>query len=151
MLRGIYKHGYANYMAIKSDKKNWFLNLDQNKFNKDFPSDDSITRRLKKIIQIIIKNWNNNTELMNLNDNFSKSNIKELNNEEKKHIFDFVTDFGIPRKVNGEENYLLIYEKLKEKKVFNEIIERDELNELIQGIKNFIINVRKKLKQFIEG
>ena len=54
-------------------------------------------------------------------------------------------DFGITRKVNGEECYLLIYEKLKEKKVFNEIIEKDELNELIQGIKNFIINVRKKL------
>ena len=145
LLRGTYKHGYANYMAIKSDKKYCFLNLDQNNLNKDFPSADSITRRLKKIIQIIIKNWNNSTELMNLNDNFSKSNIKELNNKEKKYIFDFVIDFGIPRKVNGEENYLLIYEKLKDKKVFNEIIEKDELNELIQGIKNFIINVRKKL------
>ena len=83
MLRGTYKHGYANYMTIKSDKKYWFLNLDQNKLYKDFPSDDSITRRLKKIIQIIIKNWNNNTELKGLNDNFSKNNIKELNNEEK--------------------------------------------------------------------
>ena len=82
---------------------------------------------------------------MGLNDNFSKSNTKELNNKEKNYIFDFVIDFGIPRKINGEENYLLIYEKLKEKKVFNEIIEKDELNELIQGIKNFIINVRKKL------
>jgi hypothetical protein len=63
------------------------FDLDQNKLNKDFQSDDSITRRLKKIIQIIIKNWNNNAELMGLNDNFSKNNIKELNNEEKKHIF----------------------------------------------------------------
>ena len=59
---------------------------------------------------------------MGLKDNFSKNNIKELNNEEKKHIFDFVIDFGITRKVNGEECYLLIHEKLKEKKVFNEII-----------------------------
>ena len=44
-------------------------------------------------------------------------------------------DFGITRKVNGEECYLLIYEKLKEKKDFNEIIEKDALNELIQRIK----------------
>ena len=41
-------HGYANYRAIKSDKKYWFLNLDQNKPNKDFQSADSITRRIKK-------------------------------------------------------------------------------------------------------
>ena len=59
---------------------------------------------------------------MGLNDNFIKDNIKKLNNEEKKLIFDFVIAFGITRRVNIEESYLLIYEKLKEKKVFNEII-----------------------------
>ena len=71
---------------------------------------------------------------MGLNDKFRKNNIKELNSEEKKHIFDFVIDFGVTRKANGEECYLLIYEKLKEKKVLNEIIKKDELNELIQRI-----------------
>jgi hypothetical protein len=33
-----------------------------------------------------------------------------------------VIDFGITKKDNIEECYFLIYEKLKEKKVFNEII-----------------------------
>ena len=154
LLRGTYKHGYANYMAIKADKKYCFSSLDQNNLNKDFPSADSITRRLKKIIQIIIKNWNNNTELMNLNDNFCKNNIKgikELNNDEKKNIFDFIINYGIPRKINGEENYLLIYEKLKEKKIFNEIIEKEELNELIFGIKSFISKIKKKINNLLNN
>ena len=38
---------FSNYKI-----KNNIYYLDQNKLNKDFPSDDSITRRLKKIIQI---------------------------------------------------------------------------------------------------
>ena len=152
LLRGTYKHGYANYVAIKNDKKYCFSSLDHNILNKDFPSADSITRRLKKIIQIIIKNWNNNTELMNLNDNFGKNNnkgIKELTNDEKKNVFDFVIDYGLARKVNGEENYLLIYEKLKEKKIFNEIIEKDDLNELLAGIKSFITKIRKQIPNLL--
>ena len=60
LLRGTYKHGYANYIAIKSDKKLCFSSLEQSGHKKDFPSADSITRRLKKVMQIIIKNWNNN-------------------------------------------------------------------------------------------
>ena len=155
LLRGTYKHGYANYLAIKADKKLCFSSLEQNNLNKDFPSADSITRRLKKIIQIIIKNWNNNSELMNMNESdkfLGKNNkkIKELNNEEKKSVFEFVTEFGLPRKINGEENYLLIYEKLKAKKSFNEIIEKEELNELVSGIKSFIIGIKKKLQKLVK-
>ena len=156
LLRGTYKYGYANYTDIKTDKKLCFSNLDQNNLNKDFPSADSITRRLKKIIQIIIKNWNNNIELMNLNDTdkFNGKNnkgIKELNNDEKINIFEFVINYGLPRKINGEENYLFIYEKLKEKKIFNEIIEKEELNELICGIKSFIIGIRKKIQNILNN
>ena len=155
LLRGTYKHGYASYANIKNDKKLCFS--DQNNLSKDFPSADSITRRLKKIIQIIIKNWNNNNELMNLNENEkyyginSIHKIKELNNDEKKSVFEFVIDNGLPRKINGEENYLLIYEKLKEKKIFNEIIEKEELNELVSGIKAFIINIKKKISKLLNN
>ena len=141
-------------MPIKTDKKYCFASLEQNNINKDFPSADSITRRLKKIVQIIIKNWNNNSELMNLNENLGRNiikNIKELNNEEKKKVFDFVIDYGLPRKINGEENYLLIYEKLKEKKIFNEIIEKEELNELIAGIKSFILKIKKKIQTLLNN
>lgn len=156
LLRGTYKHGYANYGNIKSDKKYCFSSLEQNNQNKDFPSSDSITRRLKKIVQIIIKNWNNNNELMNMNENdklLGKNNnkkAKELNDEEKRQVFEFLIEYGLPRKINGEENYLLIYEKLKEKKIFNEIIEKDELNELILGIKSFITGIKIQLQILID-
>jgi len=153
LLRGTYKHGYANYLAIKSDKKLCFSSLEQSGQKKDFPSADSITRRLKKVMQIIIKNWNNN-ELMNLNqsDKFLTQNkkIKELKIEEKKEIFELLIDYGIPRKINGEDNYYLIYEKLKAKNVFEDIIDKDELNELISGIRTFINDIKKQINDFIK-
>ena len=153
LLRGTYKYGYANYMDIKADKKLCFSSLEKNNQIKDFPSADSITRRLKKIMQIIIKNWNNNNELMNLNQNdrflLGNKKEKELNNDEKKGIFEFVNENGIPR-INGEDNYFIIYEKLKTKNIFEEIIEKDELNELIMGIKSFINKIKNEIQDFVE-
>ena len=153
LLRGTYKHGYANYIAIKADKKLCFSSLEHSGQKKDFPSADSITRRLKKVMQIIIKNWNNN-ELMNLNqsEKFLTQNkkIKELKTEEKKEIFELLIDYGMPRKINGEDNYYLIYEKLKVKNVFEDIIDKDELNELILGIKSFVYDLKKEIQDFIE-
>jgi len=153
LLRGTYKHGYANYIAIKSDKKLCFSSLEQSGHKKDFPSADSITRRLKKVMQIIIKNWNNN-ELMNLNQSerffIQNKKIRELKKEEKSGVFEFLIDFGIPRKINGEDNYYLIYEKLKEKNVFEDIIDKEELNELILGIKSFINELKKQIQNYIK-
>ena len=153
LLRGTYKHGYANYIAIKSDKKLCFSSLEQSGHKKDFPSADSITRRLKKVMQIIIKNWNNN-ELMNLNQSerffIQNKKIRELKKEEKSRVFEFLIDFGIPRKINGEDNYYLIYEKLKEKNVFEDIIDKEELNELILGIKSFINELKKQIQNYIK-
>ena len=151
LLRGTYKHGYANYIAIKSDKKLCFSSLEQSGHKKDFPSADSITRRLKKVMQIIIKNWNNN-ELMNLNQSerffIQNKKIRELKKEEKSGVFEFLIDFGIPRKINGEDNYFLIYEKLKEKNIFEDIIDKEELNELILGIKSFINELKKQIQNY---
>ena len=151
LLRGTYKHGYANYIAIKSDKKLCFSSLEQSGHKKDFPSADSITRRLKKVMQIIIKNWNNN-ELMNLNQSerffIQNKKIRELKKEEKSGVFEFLIDFGIPRKINGEDNYYLIYEKLKEKNIFEDIIDKEELNELILGIKSFINELKKQIQNY---
>ena len=50
-----------------------FQVLEQNSL---IPSADSIIRRLKKVVQIIIKNWNNNSELMILNDKWAEYNKK---------------------------------------------------------------------------
>ena len=154
LLRGTYKHGYANYIAIKADKKLCFASLEQGGHKKDFPSADSITRRLKKVMQIIIKNWNNNNEIMNMNqsDRFFNQNKKkkELKTEEKKKIFEFLSNYGMPRKINGEDNYYQIYEKLKEKNVFEDIIDKEELNELILGIKSYINELKKQIQDFVE-
>jgi len=57
----------------------------------------------------------------------------------------------MPRKINGEDNYYLIYEKLKAKNVFEDKIDKDELNELIFGIKSFIIDLKKEIQNFIDN
>jgi hypothetical protein len=102
-------------------------------------------------MQIIIKNWNNN-ELMNLNQSerffIQNKKIRELKKEEKSGVFEFLIDFGIPRKINGEDNYYLIYEKLKEKNIFEDIIDKEELNELILGIKSFINELKKQIQNY---
>jgi len=57
----------------------------------------------------------------------------------------------MPRKINGEDNYYLIYEKLKVKNIFEDIIDKDELNELILGIKSFINDLKNEIQDFIES
>jgi len=66
-----------------------FLEFEQSGQKKDFPSADSITRRLKKVMQIIIKNWNN-IELMSLNQSekffIQNKKIKEFKTEKKRNF-----------------------------------------------------------------
>ena len=155
LMRGTYKYGYANYSAIKSDQKLSFSKLDQNILSKEFPSADSITRRLKKIVQIIIKYWNNNIYTANWNnDNLNYINIDNnknvLSNEQKIGILEFLINYGTSLKNGGDGNSVALYEKLKENKIFDEIIEKDEINLLLYNIKQFILQIKQKIKEKIK-
>jgi hypothetical protein len=56
LLIGTFKYGYANYSAMRVDKKLSFFATEQVEcqFN-EFPYADNITRRLKKLVQIFGK------------------------------------------------------------------------------------------------
>ena len=54
---GTYKYGYANYQQMRTDPKLSFVATEQveNQFGSEFPNADNITRRLKKLVQIVGK------------------------------------------------------------------------------------------------
>ena len=56
LLIGTYKYGYANYFAMRADRNLSFYATELVDFQySEFPNADNITRRLKKLVQIIGK------------------------------------------------------------------------------------------------
>ena len=56
LLIGTYKYGYANYQAMRLDRKLSFYATEKVDYQySEFPNADNITRRLKKLVQIIGK------------------------------------------------------------------------------------------------
>ena len=55
LLLGVYKYGYANYVSIRNAMEYCFKELDNSQTYQDFPVADNLTRRLKKLINTIVK------------------------------------------------------------------------------------------------
>ena len=75
---------------MRSDPKLSFSKLEKDSSFQEFPNADTITRRLKKLIQIIIKNESNG--VISFED---RKNVKEPTGftlEEKNKITSFLTD-----------------------------------------------------------
>ena len=147
LLRGTYKYGYGNYSLMRKDTKFSFYILDKNSFQ-EFPNANSITRRLKTITQIIMKN--ENTE--NGNDNDKDDFIKEstiFSLDEKNNIVNYLINFGIPINSQGKSDYNSLREKLLENNI---IQERKNEKENYLLLKNFdeLINKLKILEENLE-
>ena len=111
LLRGTYKHGYANYHQMRSDPKLSFSKLEKDSNFQEFPSADTITRRIKKLIQIIIKNESNNGLISFEN----KKSLKEptgFNLQEKNSIINFLMDYGVPLNHEGKSDWAMLRDQL---------------------------------------
>jgi len=104
LLRGTYKYGYANYQLMRMDSKLSFSKLEKDSNFQDFPNADTITRRLKKLIQIIIKSENNNG-LISFEDSKNTKEPTGFTLEEKKVILDVLIDFGVPLNSEGKNDF----------------------------------------------
>ena len=120
LLAGTYKYGFANYISIKEDKKfGWFdvINSSAEQADeKNFPSPESLTRRLKKLLSIAMRYDRFN---------FEKISVPEktgLNFAEKTQITKILADLGIDSA--KERPYQVIKIKVQEK--LNKIIEANE-------------------------
>jgi hypothetical protein len=79
----------------------------------EFPNADTITRRLKKLIQTIVRGPFN---IQKLNFTSPVSAIEEPTGwtlEEKKHILKLVTDFGVPSTSEGKNDWAQLRDKLQ--------------------------------------
>lgn len=111
LLRGTYKYGYANYQQMRSDPKLSFSKLEKDSSFQEFPNADTITRRLKKLIQIIIKSESSNG-VISFED---RKNIKEptgFSLEEKNKIVEFLIDYGVPLNNEGKSDWAALKDQL---------------------------------------
>jgi hypothetical protein len=152
LLRGTYKYGYANYSLMRKDTKFSFYILDKNSFQ-EFPNANSITRRLKIITQIIMKNDNIKNGSDNDKDNFIKeSTIFSL--DEKNNIINYLINFGIPINSQGKSDFNSLKEKLLENNIIQERKNEKEnylllknFDELINKLKTSEENLEEEIKR----
>jgi len=108
LLIGTYKFGYANYQQMRTDTTILtFYKLDKVEgVYQEFPNADTITRRLKKLAQVISKS-----------DYFFENaeNLSEptgLTLEEKNRIYDLLINFGVPVNSDGKNDWAFLKSKL---------------------------------------
>ena len=111
LLRGTYKHGYANYQVMRSDPKLSFSKLEKDSNFQEFPNADTITRRIKKLIQIIIKSESSNG-IISFEDKKSLKEPTGFNFEEKNNIINFLSDYGVPLNNEGKSDWATLKDQL---------------------------------------
>ncbi len=111
LLRGTYKHGYANYQLMRSDPKLSFSKLEKDSNFQEFPNADTITRRIKKLIQIIIKSECSNG-MISFEDKKSLKEPTGFNLKEKNSIIGFLSDYGVPLHLEGKSDWATLKDQL---------------------------------------
>ena len=138
LLRGTYKHGYANYASMKQDKALSFWK------SQDWPTPNSITRRFIRLMQIIIRKEKENDDSEQENPHKETSGFSP---EEKGKIISYLINYGIPINANnGNSDWSALKTKLTDKK----IIPKDN-NEgrtiSTQTLKVFVQTLQNSLKE----
>lgn len=111
LLRGTYKHGYANYQLMRSDPKLSFSKLEKDSNFQEFPNADTITRRIKKLIQIIIKSESSNG-IISFEDKKSLKEPTGFNLNEKNCVIGFLADWGVPLNHEGKSDWATLRDQL---------------------------------------
>ena len=124
LLRGTYKHGYANYSSMKKDNELSFGKLEGSSLH-DFPNPDTITRRLKRLIQIIIRKENENE---NESEENKSKETSGFSLEEKNKIITYLINYGIPINNSGKNDWSALKMKLIEKQIIPKDVKDNKEN-----------------------
>lgn len=149
LLRGTTKHGYANYMDMRQDNKLSFAKVDNESNFQDFPNADNITRRLKKLIQIIMKYEQNNNGIISFIDREVKKDPTGFSYEEKNLVLKYLINRGIPVNIEGKNDFSQlrddIYQhlKLETKHTYQEF---ERLTQRLQMISQIVISLENENK-----
>ncbi len=144
LLRGTYKYGYANYNLMRQDPKLSFSKLDKESNYQDFPSADNLTRRLKKLIQIIVKYEQSNNGVISFVEKKITKDPTGFSLEEKNDILKYLIDKGIPINSEGKNDFNLLKDdllnsyKIESKHTSHEY---ERLIQRLQMISQIVINL----------
>lgn len=144
LLRGTYKYGYANYQQMRADPKLSFCKAENESTFQDFPIADNITRRLKKLIQIIVKIESNNGGAISFEKASSNKESTGFTLNEKIKIFDYLKDKGVPVNSTGRNDWIALKEELLKLEVIEGKHSLQDYEKLVQKFR-VICNVVIKL------
>lgn len=113
LLRGTHKHGYANYQIMKQDPKLCFSKLEKDSNLQEFPNADTITRRLKKLIQIIIKCEQSNNGVISFAEKKVTKDPTGFTLEEKNNILSYLIDQGVPLSSEGKNDWAMFKQDIE--------------------------------------
>lgn len=107
LLRGTYKYGYANYQLMRSDQKYIFSKFEKESSNnlQEFPSADTITRRLKKLVQIIVKYEQSNNGVISFCEKVVNKDPTGFSLDYKYKILSYLIDKGVPLTSEGKYDW----------------------------------------------
>lgn len=105
LIVGTFKYGYANYQEMRDDKEFGFSLLEKMCPFTSFPNADTLTRRLKKLVSLIVRHEHTFKGF----DFESTENIdailKEFSEEEVSLFFQFVKNYGVPIGSDRKSNW----------------------------------------------
>ncbi|CAI2387839.1 unnamed protein product [Moneuplotes crassus] len=148
LIIGTYKYGYANYTQMRNDTSLSFHLLEkvQGTFQ-EFPNADNITRRLKKLVQMIGKQAEFGLKFDNL-DGLKEPTGYTLS--EKEVILKVLLDIGIPLSKDSKYDWTYLKEK-----IIVAMDGKDLKDKNIQQLERFVQRVRmicqQKILQESEG
>ena len=106
LIRGTQKHGYANYTNMRNDPTLSFGAIDTDSTFKEFPTADTITRRLKKLMISIDR-----IEDFEFDKEQQLFEPTDWTSSEKRSLLKLITDFGVPLNLECKNDWGHLKEK----------------------------------------
>ena len=105
LIVGTFIYGYANYSKMKEDLQFGFSTLEKCCLYSDFPNADTLTRRLKKLVALIVRHEATYKSFDFDSTESIDSALREFQEEEVRHFFNFVKSFGVPLGSDKKSNW----------------------------------------------
>ena len=143
LIIGTHKYGYANYTQMRIDKTLSFHLLENVEGSyQEFPNADNITRRLKKLVQMIGKQAESGFKFDSMENLIEPSGYNLL---EKKTIINVLLNIGVPISNDSKYDWSQLREKVIESHAFKDSIKEHN----IQQLERFVQRVRMICQQIV--
>ena len=119
---------------MKQDPKLSFIKLEKESNYQEFPSADNVTRRLKKLIQIIMKYEQSNNGVISFVETKITKEPTGFNLDEKNQILKYLIDKGVPVNFEGRNDFTQFKEEISSCVKFETKHSPQEFERLVQRI-----------------